>query len=62
MFKKRFKVGDIVKLIRTGQRAEIIGQGSAPLARRDTTTFVLKVEDGRSVTVLPEEIERWRSK
>ena len=62
MFRKRLKVGDIVKLIRTGQRAEIIAQGSAPLARKDTKTFVLKVENGRSVTVLPEEVERWRPK
>ena len=59
MFGKRFKIGDTVRLIRSGQKAVIIDKGSLPLARKHITTFVLKFEDGGpSVTVMPEDIER----
>jgi hypothetical protein len=59
MFRKRFKIGDTVRLIRSGQKAVIIDQGSLLLARKHTTAFVLKFENGsRSVTVMPEDIER----
>ncbi len=63
IFRKRFRVGDTVRLIRTGQKAEIIDKGTLALARKDVTTFVLQFEDGKTfLTVLPEEIETWRSK
>jgi hypothetical protein len=59
MFRKSFKIGDTVRLIRSGQRAVIIDKGSLPLARKHITTFVLRFEDGSpSVTVMPEDIER----
>lgn len=59
MFRKRFKIGDTVRLIRTGQKAVIIDKGSLLLARKHITTFVLKFENGSpSMTVMPEDIER----
>jgi hypothetical protein len=59
LFRKRFRIGDTVRLIRTGQKAVIIDKGSLPLARKDITTFVLKFENGSSsVTVMPDDIER----
>jgi hypothetical protein len=59
MFKQKFKIGDTVRLIRTGQKAVIIDKGSLPLVRKDITTFVLKFENGSpSMTVMPEDIER----
>lgn len=59
IFRKRFKIGDTVRLIRTGQKAVIIDKGTMPVARKETTTFVLKFENGTaSVAVLPEDIER----
>jgi hypothetical protein len=59
MFKQKFKIGDTVRLIRTGQKAVIIDTGSLPLVRKDITTFVLKFENGSpSMTVMPEDIER----
>lgn len=58
-FRRRFKVGDRVRLIRTGQNAVIINKGTLPVARKDLTTFTLKFENGApAVTVLSEEIER----
>lgn len=59
MFRKRFKVGDSVRMIRSGQKAVIIDKGSLLLARKHITTFVLKFENGSpSMTVMPEDIER----
>jgi hypothetical protein len=59
VFRKRFKIGDTVRLIRSGQKAVIIDKGSLHLARKHVTTFVLKLENGSpSVTVMPEDIER----
>ena len=56
MFRKRFEIGDAVRLIRSGQKAVIIDKGSLLLARKHTTAFVLKFENGsRSVTVMPED-------
>jgi hypothetical protein len=40
IFKRRFKVGDRVKLLRTGQNAEIVDKGTLPVARKDITTFI----------------------
>lgn len=59
LFRRRFRIGDTVRLIRTGQKAVIIDKGILPLARKDITTFVLKFENGSSsVTVMPDDIER----
>ena len=59
MFRKRVKIGDTVRLIRTGQKAVIIDKGSLLLARKHITTFVLKFENGSpSMKVMPEDIER----
>lgn len=59
IFRKRFKVGDSVKLIRTGQKAMIVDKGALSVGKKDVTTFVLKFENGSpSVKVLPDEIER----
>jgi hypothetical protein len=59
IFRKRFKIGDTVRLIRTGQKAVIIDKGTLPVARKEITTFVLKFENGTaSVVVLPDDIER----
>lgn len=58
-FRRRFKVGDRVRLIRTRQNAVIVQKGTLPVARKDVTTFTLKFENGTpALTVLPEEIER----
>jgi hypothetical protein len=40
IFRKRFKIGDTVRLIRTGQKAVIIDKGALPVARKEITTFV----------------------
>ena len=59
MFRKGFKIGDTVRLIRSGEKAVIIDKGSLHLARKHVTTFVLKFENGSpSMTVMPEDIER----
>ena len=59
VFRKRFEIGDTVRLIRSGQKAVIIDKGSLHLARKHITTFVLKLENGSpSMTVMPEDIER----
>jgi hypothetical protein len=59
MFGQRFKIGDTVRLIRTGQKAVISDKGSLLLARKHITTFVLKFENGSPpMTVMPEDIER----
>ncbi len=59
IFRKRFKIGDTVRLIRTGQKAVIIDKQNLPLARKNITTFVLKFENGSpSMKVLLEDIER----
>jgi hypothetical protein len=52
-----FKVGDTVRVKATGQTAKIIGQGSMPLPRPDTTVWNIALAGGGSVNVLPEEIE-----
>lgn len=59
MFRKRFRIGDTVRLIRTGQKAVISDKGSLLLAKKNIPTFVLKFENGSpSMRVMPEEIER----
>jgi len=59
MFRKKLKIGDTVRLIRTGQKGVIIDKGSLPLARKHITTFVLKFENGSpSMKVMPEDIKR----
>jgi hypothetical protein len=59
LFRKRFEIGDTVRLIRSGQKAVIIDRGSLHVARKHITTFVLKLENGSpSMTVMPEDIER----
>jgi uncharacterized protein YodC (DUF2158 family) len=59
MFRKKFKIGDKVRLIRTGQKAVISDKGNLLLARKQIPTFVLKFENGSpSMTVTPEDIER----
>jgi uncharacterized protein YodC (DUF2158 family) len=58
IFRKRFKVGDKVRL-RTGQKAVISDKGNLLLAKKQISTFVLKFENGSpSMTVTPEDIER----
>lgn len=53
-----FKIGDTVRLKKTGETVKIIGKGSLPLPRQDNTTWnVQPVSGGASVNVLPEEIE-----
>ncbi len=59
IFRKRFKIGDKVRLIRTGQKAVISDKGNLVLAKKQISTFVLKFENGSpSMTVTPEDIER----
>jgi uncharacterized protein YodC (DUF2158 family) len=59
LFSKRFKIGDTVRLIRTGQKAVIREKGSLLVAKQKIPTFVLKFEKGGpSMTVTPEDIER----
>ncbi len=59
IFKRGFKIGDTVRLIRTRQKAVIIATGSLRVAKKNITTFVLDFENGSaSVKVLPEDIER----
>ena len=59
LFRKRFEIGDTVRLIRSGQKAVIIDKRSLHVARKRITTFVLKLENGSpSMTVMPEDIER----
>lgn len=61
LFKKRFRVGDKVKLIRTGQAAVIVDKGTLPVAKKEVATFILKFANGSpSIAVLPEDIERVR--
>jgi hypothetical protein len=58
-FRRRFKIGDRVRLVRTGQNAVIVNKGTLPVARKHLTTFTLKFGNGTpALTVLPEEIER----
>lgn len=53
-----FKIGDVVRVKKTEQKAKIHLQESIPLGRPDNTIYVLMFQDGfTSVTVLPEEIE-----
>ena len=54
---KLFKVGDAVRVIATGQTAKIVGKGSIPMDRPDTTVWLISLDIGGSVNVLPEEIE-----
>lgn len=59
IFRKRFEIGDTVRLTRSGQIAVIIDKSSLLLARKHTTAFVLKFENGSpSMTVMPEDIDR----
>ncbi len=59
LFKRRFKVGDTVRLIRTGQTAVIVDKSTLPVAKKEVTTFILKFKNGSpSVAVLPEDIQR----
>jgi uncharacterized protein YodC (DUF2158 family) len=59
IFRKRFKIGDKVRLVRTGQKAVISDKGNLLLAKKQISTFVLKFENGSpSMTVTPEDIER----
>lgn len=59
IFKRRFKIGDRVKVIRSGQNAVIVDKGRLPIAKKDITTFILKFENGSpSISVLPQDIQR----
>jgi uncharacterized protein YodC (DUF2158 family) len=59
IFRKKFKIGDKVRLIRTGQKAVISDKGNLLLAKEQISTFVLKFENGGPfMTVTPEDIER----
>jgi hypothetical protein len=53
-----FKVGDTVRLRKTGEIVKIIGKGSLAIPRPDNTIWnVQPVKGGPSVNVLPEEIQ-----
>jgi hypothetical protein len=58
MANREYKIGDPVRVIKTGQTAKIIGKGSRALPRTDNTAWTVLPDSGPpSCTVLPEEIE-----